>query len=194
MKRLRIALPVALLLLALAWPGQARAQFRNNGIYLPQLGYLSLELFNGPSKFGSSDAAFFGAGGMNSLGYNFWVTYRLWVAFSATTGDHTGSDVLTTMHVIPGIRYNFLDEEFRPYAELGFQTMWFLYTEGTNVPPNTALGDQALFGGPRLAAGFEWYFYEEMSLSAEVGGHLYLTIGTFLAPGLSGMLGYSVYY
>lgn len=172
----------------------AQAQFRNNGIYLPQTGYFSLELMNGQQKFGSSDGGFIGFGGLSSLGYNFWATYRLWLGFSLTTGDHAGPDMLTTLHIIPGIRYNFLDEEFRPYVEGGFQTMWFLYTDGTNVPVNAALGDKAIFGGPRLAAGFEWYFYDEMSISAEVAAHLYLTIGTMVAPGVSSMIGYTVYY
>lgn len=179
---------------ALLTSSPAQAQFRNNGIYLPQTGYLSLELINGPEKFGSSDAGFIGFGGLSSLGYNFWATYRLWLGFSLPTGNHTGADMLTTLHVIPGIRYNFLDEEFRPYVEAGFQTMWFLYTEGSNVPVNQALGNKAIFGGPRAAAGFEWYVYDEMSVSAEVAAHLYLTIGTFVAVGTSAMLGYTVYY
>lgn len=189
------ALIVTLVLgLGLAIAQPAQAQFRNNGIYLPQVGYLSLELMNGGDKFGSSDAGIVGLGGLSSLGYNFWATYRLWLGFSLTTGNHTGPDMLTTLNIIPGIRYNFLDEEFRPYVEGGFQTMWFLYTDGTNVPSNQALGGQTVFGGPRAAVGFEWYFYEEMSLTVEAAAHLYLTIGTFIAPGISTLVGYTVYY
>lgn len=193
MLRFKLGLTAAVLLAALLLPGLSQAQFRNNGIYLPQLGYMSLSLINGDEKFGASDAGFFGVGGLNSIGYNFWVTYRLWVGFSAALGDHSGSDVLVTVNAIPGIRYNFLDEEFRPYAELGFHTMWFPYTEGSNVPVNPIF-KQAMFGAPRPAVGFEWYFYEEMSVTAEVAYHLYLTIGSFIAHGVSGMVGYTVYY
>jgi hypothetical protein len=33
-----------------------------------------------------------------------------------------------------------------------------------------------------------------MSLTAELAGHAYLTIGTFFAPGVSALIGYTVYY
>jgi len=194
MSRTRFVLPTLALIAALSVPAVASAQFRNNGIYLPQVGYMSLELF-GVSDFGSTDAGFFGVGGQNSIGYNFWVTYRLWVGFSLPTHDTEAGEptVLTTLSVIPGIRYNFLDEEYRPYAEVGFHYLWFLYSV-TGLATNPALGDQAMFGGPRAAVGFEWFFFEEMSLSAEVAGELYLTIGTFLQPGVSALAGYTVYY
>jgi len=152
---------------------QARAQFRNSGIYLPQLGYMSLELINGPEKFGSSDSGYFGVGGLNSLGYNFWITYRLWVGFSAATGNHTGSDVMGQLSVIPGFRYNFLDEEFRPYTELGFQYLQFFLNDGNNVPQIGGKDGQPIFGAIRPAVGCEWFIAEEMSLTAEAAYHLY---------------------
>lgn len=195
----RFLLPTLALAAALALAPSAHAQFRNNGIYLPQVGYMALETLNFGQQYGSTDALLFGVGGHNSIGYNFWITYRLWLGFSFPTGD-TPADapgVLTALHLMPGVRYNFLDEEVRPYAEVGFDTMWFLYTDNTNVVGNPALGGAAVFGGPRLAGGLEWYFLEEMSFVFELGAHLHLSIGTntlFWAPGLSGLVGYTVYY
>jgi len=199
MLRTRSLLLASLIVAALTLAPEARAQFRNNGIFLPQVGYMTLENLNFGEQYGSTDAVFLGVGGLNSIGYNFWVSYRLWLAFSFPTGDTepNAPGVLTALHVMPGIRYNFLDEQVRPYAELGFDTMWFLYTENTNVVGNPALGGAAVYGGPRLAGGIEFYVMEEMSLLLEVATHLHLSIGTntlFWAPGLSGLVGYTVYY
>jgi len=192
MHRLRICLPVLALLAALALPQGAQAQFRNHGIFLPQGGYMSLELMG---DFGTTDAGFFGVGGMSSVGYNFWFTYRLWVGFCAPSHDAQEGDptLLTTLSIMPGIRYNFLDEEWRPYAEFDFQYLWFLYSY-SGLRTNPALGDQAMYGAPRLAAGLEWFFYEEMSIMIEAAGHLYVTLGTVLDPGISALVGYTVYW
>ena len=199
MLRIKVGLLAVALTAALLVPATGRAQFRNNGIYLPQLGYMSLELFglndgDPMGDFGSTDAGFFGVGGLSSIGYNFWATYRLWVGFSLPSHNTLPAEpkVLTMLNVIPGIRYNFLNEEIRPYAEIGFHYLWFLYGYEA-MPKNNAFG-QPMYGAPRLAAGLEWYFYEEMSLSAEVAGELYITIGTFLAPGVTTLVAYTVYY
>ena len=58
MLRVRILLASLVLLATLVLPNVAQAQFRNNGIYLPQAGYLTLETINGRDTFGSSDLCF----------------------------------------------------------------------------------------------------------------------------------------
>ncbi|MFH1810197.1 MAG: hypothetical protein ABIJ09_15735 [Pseudomonadota bacterium] len=182
------------LVVALLAPTAARAQFRNNGIFLPQVGYLTLELF-GVNDIGSSDAVLLGVGGSNSIGYNFWVTYRLMLGFSLPIHDTTPDEpqMLTSLSAISGIRYNFLDEDIRPYVEADLHYLWFLYTV-TGLQGNPALGGQAMFLAARGAGGLEWYFHEEMSLSVELAGEFFFTIGSIYFPAVSVLAGYTVYY
>jgi hypothetical protein len=169
----------------------ARAQFRNQGIELPNVGWLGLSTF---------DAAIHGGPIAGDVGWNIWdqptiglgwffaIGYDLWLENTAALGASTTvlgrqanapGDPVLTIAASTGLRYNFMSERLRPYVAMHVQYLQLLTVAGegvtVDIPQNFFL-NAPFFIGLRPGAGVEWIFGDEVSLKAELG-----VIG-FLAP------------
>jgi|GEM_PF-889928 len=86
--------------------------------------------------------------------------------------------VFSVAAVMAGMKYSFLDEKHRPYINTSLSTLFIPFAEAYGIPVS-AVQNQALWLGVRAGGGYEWFFYEEMSLSAEANAVAYVTIGNF---------------
>ncbi|MFZ9886057.1 MAG: hypothetical protein ACO3JL_01040 [Myxococcota bacterium] len=182
--------------------GSAHAQFRNNGMKLPSVGYFALgNTMDGlneaaspdqPSKnrWGATDQGTIGVGYFRAVGYNLWFDSDTNIGL----GGQLGSDkTLVSLLVSLGLRYNFLDEKHRPFVAGYFQYLQF-FNFGPGIATNELTGFP-LWVGARPTVGYEWFFAEEMSLTGELAP--VVLVGLDLpAPKFAGVarLSYSVYF
>lgn len=178
-RHLGYALTAALFLGTFTSSSAAHAQFRNNGIQLPAVGYTGMGwstdwLFNGllnQQRWGTSDQVNLGVGYFRAVGYNLWLDNQ--VLLGAGTGLSVGATQapVFSLMISTGLRYNFLDEKHRPYVMGHIQYLQLFYDPSViqDIPRNDVLQGASLWVGPRLGAGYEWFFAEEMSFQGELG-------------------------
>jgi hypothetical protein len=203
----RLTLPLALsccFVAGLFFAQPAKAQFRNNGMQFPHVGWqamgTSTDWFNGvfgsQNRWNVSDQALLGVGYFRAIGYNLWFDSQVTIGLG--TGINTGVNIAPVLSQATsvGLRYNFLDEKHRPFIAGHIQYILLLYDPAVvqGVPINPLL-EQSLWVGPRLGGGYEFFFAEEMSLQVEAGAIFYLSLAAL--PGqLSGTvrLSYNFYF
>lgn len=181
----------------------AQAQYRNNGMKIPSVGWLSLgtssEWLNtavgGPSNaWNATDQATLGVGYFRAVGYNLWFDVDTVLGFGGAL-TNTDPRTLVSLLVSVGMRYNFLDEKHRPFVAGYIQYLQFFNAEGTLVAGNEVLGGFPLWVGLRPTVGYEWFFADEMSLQGEVAPIAFIGLDQF-APKLSALVrfSYNVYF
>ncbi len=181
----------------------AKAQFRNNGMKVPSIGWLSLgdtsdwanELAGGPRNvWGATDQGTLGVGYFRAIGYNLWFDVDTVLGFGGALTE-TAPKTLVSMLVSLGLRYNFLDEKHRPFVAGYIQYLQFFNTAGTAVAGNDQLGGNPLWVGLRPTLGYEWFFLEEMSFQGEAAPIVFVGLDAF-APKFSAVvrLSYNVYF
>jgi hypothetical protein len=217
-----LSLAVFVVVGALSFPAQA--QFRNQGIQAPNVGWLglgtwdrvlhggkpaeqNLDVLGGKPDPGWNmwDQPTLGAGYFFAVGYDLWVDNQ--VAIGAMTTILDQSDQATpviTLAVSSGLRYNFLAERVRPFVSMHVQYLQLLAFPGADlvapIPGNEFLGNTPFFVGLRPGGGIEWIFGEEQSIQAELGVIGFLVpdknrgAGGLFLPGSVARLSYNIYF
>lgn len=182
----------------------ARAQFRNNGMKIPSVGWLSLgytsdwlnETVGGPlNRWNASDQATLGVGYFRAVGYDLWFDVDTVLGFGAGISTGAQQRTLVSLLVSLGLRYNFLDEKHRPFVAGYIQYLQFFNVEGSEIAGNDQLGGYPLWVGLRPTLGYEWFFLEEMSFQGEVAPIVFIGLDQ-PAPKFSALvrLSYNVYF
>lgn len=219
--------------------GSASAQFRNNGIQIPTVGALGLGCLT-PSAFLVGDAtpiclgnddyqrhyptnnpdAFngwglthqptIGVGYFRALGYDLWWDSQISIGIGASAFPGGNMAVTPSILVSSGVRYNFLDEEIRPFVSSHIEILTIPVGSQRNLSTVTsAVGDVAVFAGLRAGGGIEWFFlpamreldlvddlfYDEMSLQLEGNMAIFADLNSFF-PLIAqvGRLSFNVYF
>ena len=209
----------------------AHAQYRNNAVQVPSIGYMAMGAMDYPTqlvveglgigdkndwKWNATDNLTLGAGYSRALGYNLWYEVQASVGFGLATFPPTGSRFhpLVSLSTSTGLRYNFLDEEYRPFVAGHIQYLWLYNTlgpggEDLDIQTNELLGDQSMWVGARGGVGFEWFFvaslrgwgadvplfYDEMSVQAEADALCFLSLSEFpINPSGIFRISYNVYF
>lgn len=227
----------------------ANAQFRNNGIQLPNAGVLVLgcmspfgyplagvgtlcggnddyQQFYGPfnpvingrqtNGWDATHQATLGTSYFRALGYNLWLDVQVVVGMgSAVFVDVTRFGGLfqpiVSLQQSTGLRYNFLDEEYRPFISGHLHILWMPNAQGTSIRFNQLdfVGfNTALWAGVRAGGGFEWFFlptfrkngmpidifYDEMSLQVEGNIAVFADLAGIPLVAQIARLSYNVYF
>ncbi len=194
----------------------AHAQyFRNQGIQLPNAGWLGLSTWDYVINGGHAatdlqddgwniwDQPTLGAGYFFAIGYNLWLDSQAAIgASTTTTSANANGDPVLTLAISTGLRYNFLDERHRPYVAAHVQYLQLIaFSSGTaEIPGNEFLGNTPFFIGLRPGVGYEYIFGDEMSVQAELGIVGFLVpdaqrgIGNLFLPASIARLSYNIYF
>jgi hypothetical protein len=182
------------------YAGDAQAQFRNNGLQIPNIGWMAMgtssDFINQGfgTKWGATDQMTLGVGYFRAVGYDLWWDNQTALGFGGAVNTGQFAKTVVSLNVSTGLRYNFLDEKHRPFVAGHIHYVQMFNTEGTEVQGNAALGGQPLWVGGRVGGGYEWFFDEEMSLQAELDGVLFFNLDH--PPKLSAIarFAYNVYF
>jgi hypothetical protein len=182
----------------------AQAQFRNNGMQFPHVGWQGLgtstDWFNGifssQNRWNASDQAVIGVGYFRAVGYDLWLDFQTTIGLGLGISVGVNNAPVLSLGVGTGLRYNFLDEEHRPYVSGHIQYMHMFYDPAVvqGIPINPLLG-QSFWVGPRLGGGYEYFFAEEMSLQGDLGLAWYISLASLpghISP--SAKLAYNFYF
>jgi len=217
-------LAVVVVLAASLFADPASAQFRNNGIKVPAVGWMSMwssdlvqQFYDNEWK--ASDQATIGTGYFRALGFNLWLDVEVDFNVGAARFSTQPFWPLVGFNSSVGLRYNFLDEEFRPFIAAHLHTLWMFNTLEAGRPlmrvndPNGILSGfgippQSIWLGLRGGGGFEWFFlptlrnwgvdiplfYDEMSVQGEVNPAVFADLSGI--PLISGVarISYNVYF
>lgn len=182
----------------------ARAQFRNNGVKLPTVGWFAMnpssEWLNvaagGPqNRWNATDQVTLGVGYFRAVGYDLWFDVDTVLGFGGQLTEGPIERTLVSLQVSLGLRYNFLDEKHRPFVAGYIQYLQFFNVASTIVAGNDQLGGYPLWVGLRPTLGYEWFFLEEMSFQGEIAPIAFIGLDAF-APKFSAVvrLSYNVYF
>jgi hypothetical protein len=186
----------------------ARAQFfRNQGMSV-SAGWLGLgstwDAAFESKLWNIHDQATLGAGYFTALGYNLWFDSH--VALGASTVRVTrevNGEPIFSLSVSPGLRYNFLEERFRPFFGAHLDYLQIIpVTAAPDIPRNTFLGNAPFWVGLRAGLGVEYIFADEMSvlLEANMAGYVGANAppqngpATFVLPASTARLAWLVYF
>jgi hypothetical protein len=213
---------VASTVLQLALP--ARAQFRNQGIQAPNIGWLGLSTWdtlmhggraarqnldvpNGVPEFGWNliDQPTVGAGYFFAVGYDLWIDNQVAIgAFTTVTDQQSSRTPVLSLAASSGIRYNLLSERIRPFLSAHIQYLQLIALPAAGatapIPGNNFLGNTPFFVGLRPGGGVEWIFGNEMSLQAELGVIGFIVpdpnrgLGGLFLPASLARLSYNIYF
>jgi hypothetical protein len=162
----------------------AHAQYRNNAIQLPSVGYMAMGMADWPMgyiittlglgddtdwKWNAWDNLTIGTGYSRALGYNLWLEVQAAVGFSNATYPPSGFfHPLVALNTSTGLRYNLFDEEYRPFVAGHIHYLWLYNTvdpdgvEDLHIQTNELFGGQSMWVGLRSGAGFEWFFMSSL--------------------------------
>jgi hypothetical protein len=193
----------------------AHAQFRNQGIQLPNIGWLGLgSTWDGAVNGGAGhdkgwniyDQPTIGASYFFAIGYDLWVDNEVALGFSTLILDEgSGNNTpAITVAASTGIRYNLLSERLRPFIGAHIQYLQLVGFPAADVkldiPFNTVLQNAPFFVGLRPDAGIEWIFGDEMSVMLEVGVMGFLafdrlrSLGGLFLPASMARVSYMIYF
>lgn len=199
--RLRF-LMVAVVVFCCASP--ASAQYFRNSAFSVKAGWLGLgSTWDNATRqkiWNMSDEGVIGAGANFAIGYN------LWLDSSAMIGGGQlvipdPQEILFTLGIDTGLRYNFLDEKVRPFVAGHIQYLQVV-TPSAQIPGNAFFGNAPFWIGARVGGGVEVFVIDDQSLMAEVTINGYIGantpppggIATFVLPAGSGLLSYQIYF
>ena len=218
---MRHAFAVVIVVVGLAAPA-AHAQFRNQGVDF-HLGWIGLGTWDRVLHGGSparqnigvgapeagwnlTDEPTLGAGYFHAIGYQAWWDFQVGLgAFTTVIDDGDKLSPVITLNTSLGIRYNFLEERFRPFIAGHIHYLQLLAFPSVAkaiapVPGNGFLGNDPLFFGLSPSGGVEWVFGDEQSLSLEVGIQGYLVpdadrgLGGLFLPSSTARVAYLIYF
>jgi hypothetical protein len=189
-------------MLASLYAAPASAQFRNNGLQVPNVGWLglgtSMDWFNdsvtGGPRWGATDQVTLGVGYFRAVGYNLWVDSQTVLGFGGAVNQGAFAKTLVSLAASIGLRYNFLDEKHRPFVAAHIQYLNFFNHEGTDVLGNAALGGFPVWVGIRPEAGYEFFFLEEMSIQAQAGPIVFFNLDHPPKVSALARIAYNVYF
>lgn len=147
--------------------------FGNNSLTIPKIG---VSFFDGPLVFqkkpwGLTYQWTVGTSYMQAISYRFW-----WVAETSMSFGRLDKDAKPYIGAFSGgagLRYNFLEGNFRPFACGTLNYLHFLGDGVKSMPLNLGW---PIFVGLRPTIGLEWLFYSEMALSLDASYGLYVNI------------------
>ena len=202
MRRLLLLVTVATALFA----APADAQFfRNAGVGVG-VGWQGLgstwDTVANRSLWSVEDEVTVSATGFAALGYNLWFEAGGGIGLSAVRYSSKDEWIFSGTFS-SGLRYNFLDERFRPFVSghINYLTLFPPPTGGT-IPSNGWFGGSANWGGFSGGGGVEYIFSDEQSLLFEAQMLGYLGAITpaggggsiFALPASSARLAYQIYF
>jgi hypothetical protein len=154
--------------------GSAQAQFfRNQGIAF-STGWLGLgstwDAVAGVPLWNIHDQPTLGAGYFRAVGYNLWFDSLVSLGGSTVrvTTEENGEPIFS-LGISPGLRYNLLEERFRPFVAAHLHYLQMIPTTATPpIPTNTLLGNSPFWVGARVGGGVEYIFGDEQSILVEI--------------------------
>ena len=147
--------------------------FGNNALNIPKIG---AAFFDSPFSFNTKP---WGVAYQWTMGTSFMqaINYRWWwlidTNFALGSMSFGKSNYLSSFMGGAGVRYNFLQENFRPYASLMVHYVHFLGATAKNLPLDLGL---PIFVGLKPALGFEFSIGSEIALLIEAAYGLYINI------------------
>ena len=197
-----VSLVVACLVVAATFLGAApaSAQFRNNGLQLPNVGWTSMgttsDFINRSYgvPWGATDQITLGVGYFRAMGYNLWWDNQTALGFGGSVNKGLYAKTVVSLNVSTGLRYNFLDEKHRPFVAGHIHYVQLFNTEGSEVQGNAALGGAPLWVGGRVGGGYEWFFAEEMSVQGELDGVVFFNLDHPPKVSAVARFSYNVYF
>jgi hypothetical protein len=184
----------------------ALAQFRNHGVQLPNAGWLALGTSTdgindslGIAAWNATDQGTLGAGYFGAIGYNAWTDTQVAIGFGVDADARSTATArvpVFSLAVSTGLRLNLLDMEHRPFVSAHIQYLHLIPGGAVNLPRNDVLAGQHFWVGPRLGAGYEYFFVDELSVQAEVGAIALIGFSqnNVLRPAAVGRLSFNVYF
>jgi opacity protein-like surface antigen len=202
----RLLLLVALATALFAAPADAQF-FRNQGVAF-SAGWLGLgttwdQAFRS-KLWNIHDQPTLGAGYFTALGYNLWFDSQ--VSLGGSTVRETtavNGEPIFSLNISPGVRYNFLEERFRPFVAAHLHYLQIIPTTAApDIPRNTFLQLAPFWVGARAGLGAEYIFADEQSVLLEanmagfVGANAPPANGpaTFILPASTARLSYLIYF
>lgn len=151
-----------------------------------------------------NDQATVSAMGFAALGYNLWFEAGGGIGISTVRiSDGANGDWIYSGTFTSGLRYNFLEERFRPFVSghINYLTL-FPAPAGGAIPLNNWFGGTANWGGFSAGGGVEYIFADEQSLLFEaqmlgyLGANTAVEGGTksFALPASTARLAYQIYF
>lgn len=202
---MRVLSPV-LLVVSLLAAAPSYAQFRNHGVQLPNVGWLALgsstDAMNeslGIARWNTTDHGTLGTGYYAAIGYNVWMDSQVAIGFGLEADPRStasGRAPVFSLAVSSGLRFNFLEMEHRPFVAAHIQYLHLIAGDVVDLPRNDVLDGQHFWVGPRIGAGYEYFFLDEVSAQAEVGAIALLGFAesNVLRPGALARLSCNVYF
>jgi hypothetical protein len=202
----RSLLLVAVVVALAAAPSRAQF-FRNQGVAF-SAGWQGLgstwDAAAGAPLWNIHDQVTLGAGYFSALGYNLWFDSLVQLGASTVRiSDQANGEPIFSLGVSPGIRYNFLEERFRPFVSAHIHYLQIIpVTAAPAIPRNTFLGSAPFWVGARAGLGAEYIFGDEQSflLEATMAGFVGANApplngpATFVLPASTARLAYLVYF
>jgi hypothetical protein len=203
-----LALTCFVVVVALGAAAPAAAQFRNNGVQLPNVGYMGLgstfdpaydAITGDPSPWNTSDHATIGAGIFTALGYDLWFDNQaaIGMGLEIEVGNgRTDRAPVFSLSISSGLRYNFMNERIRPFVSTHVHYLQLINPGGATLPQNFFLEGQPFWVGLRGGGGIEWIFGDEMSVQIEAGllGLFAPSSDGYFLPASTVRLAYQVYF
>jgi hypothetical protein len=203
---------------ALSFP--ARAQYRNQGVQLPNVGVIDLGTWDLVLNNGHAarqnlgvagaipdhgwnvwDQPTVGAGYFLALGYDLWWDNQAAVGASTTVIDVGNGTPILTLQISSGLRFNFSEDRLRPFAAVHLEYLWLIGVSSAAIPvPSNSFLSSNMFLGLRPGGGVEWIFGDEVSFQAELDFIGFLVpdknraLGGLILPSSTLRLSYNIYF
>ena len=200
--RLR-ALVVVAVVFACAAPAQA--QFFRNNAFSFDVGWQGMgttfDAIAGDKLWNINDQVTLGAGYATALGYQLWLDAHASVGVSTVRITDLDIEPIVTLNLWSGVRYNFLEEGFRPFISVAGQYLQVV-TASTNIPLNALFANAPFWVGARVGGGAEYFFLEDQSLllDAQIAAYFGANspppggIASLVLPATLVRLGYQIYF
>jgi|SRR5579871_3500855 len=165
--------------------------FGNNALIIPKLGMTFFDVPFLPHKkpWGLDYQWTFGTAFMQAINYRWW-----WVAEANMGFGKLSSDQGVYVGALSGgagVRYNFLQDDFRPHVGLILHYLHLLGAGVKDLPLNLGW---PIFVGLKPYFGLEWLFYSEMALILDGAYALYVNINEPFRQVLYATLSFAIYF
>lgn len=188
------------------WSAPAQAQFFRNNAFTVAVGWQGMgstfDAIAGDQLWNINDQVTLGGGYTTAIGYDFWYDLDVSIGLSTVRISDQDFEPIIALNVFPGgIRYNFLDERFRPFLSGSVGTM-VIVTPSANIPSNDLFGGTPFWAGARAGGGAEYFFADDQSLLLDAQAVAFFGanrpppggLGSIILPATSVRLVYHIYF
>ena len=203
--RLRSLVVVAVVLACVAPAAPANAQFFRNNAFSFDVGWQGMgstfDAIAGDKLWNINDQVTLGAGYATALGYTLWLDAHASIGVSTVRITDLDIEPIVTLNIWSGIRYNFLEEDLRPFVSVAGQYLQVV-TASNNIPLNALFGNAPFWVGARVGGGVEYFVVDDQSLllDAQIAAYFGANspppggIASLVLPATLVRVGYQIYF